>query len=162
MDDPAFRTVKARWDLSNDGYAEPNRRLLIDLVFRLAALVQPGFALQSTRQPVAGTTVEDDYGGTLTTGVYRLGDVAQGLEVTDRISDAHDGMTPFDAATEIRVYGLPDGCALALTGTFTAPLYGQPNPASLDARLPAAMVPAFTALLHGEFDATIEEQDTGG
>jgi hypothetical protein len=152
----ALRAVKARWDLSNAGYAEPNRRLLIDLAFRLAALVPPGFAPSRTRQPISYSTVEDDYGGTLTTAVYRLGDAARGLDVTDRVSDAHDGMTPFAAATEIRVYGLPDGCALALTGSFTAPLYGQPNPASLDARLPAAAVPAITDLLRAEFGATID------
>jgi hypothetical protein len=155
----AWRAVKARWDLSNAGYAEPNRRLLIDLAFRLAALVQPGFAPARIRQPVAGTTDEDDYGGTLTTAVYRLGDAARGLEVTDRVSDAHDGMTPFEAATEIRAYGLPDGCALALTGTFIAPLYGQPNPASLEARLPAATVPIVAGLMREEFGTTLDEQD---
>jgi len=155
----ALRAVKARWDLSNAGYAEPNRRLLIDLAFRLAALVQPGFAPPRTRHPVAGTTAEDDYGGTLTTAVYRLGDETRGLEVTDTVSDAHDGMTPFEAATEIRVYGLPDGCALALTGSFIAPLYDRPNPASLDARLPAAAVAPVAGLLRAEFGATIDEQD---
>ncbi len=65
-------------------------------------------------------------------------------------------MTPFEAATEIRVYGLPDGCALALTGTFIAPLYGRPNPASLEARLPAATASAITDLLRAEFDATLD------
>src|SRR5690348_2560795 len=99
----ALRAVKARWDLSNDGYAEPNRRILIDLAFRLAVLVHPGFVPPRTRHPVSSTTDEDDYGGTLATAVYRLGDDARGLEVTDRVSDAHDGMTPFEAATEIRV-----------------------------------------------------------
>ena len=156
MGDSAFRTVTARWDLSNEGYAEPNRRLLINLAFRLAALVQPGFAPARTRHPIAGTSDEDDYGGTLTTAVYRLGDGVRGLEVTDRVSDAHDGMTPFEAATEIRVFGLPDGCALALTGTFIAPLYGRPNPASLEARLPAAAASAITNLLRAEFDATLD------
>ena len=159
MGDEPFRTVQARWNLSSDGYAEPNRRLLIDLAFRLAALVQPGFAPSRTRQPISYSTVEDDYGGTLTTVIDRLGDAARGLDVTDRVSDAHDGMTPFAAATEIRVYGLPDGCALALTGAFTAPLYGLPNPASQDARLPGATVPAVAGLLRAEFGAPIEEQD---
>jgi hypothetical protein len=155
----ALRAVKARWDLSNDGYAEPNRRLLIDLAFRLAALVQPGFAPPRTRQPIASTYDEDDYGGSLSTAVYRLGDEARGLEITDTVSDAHDGMTPSEAGTEIRVYGLPDGCALALIGIFIAPLYGQPNPASLDARLPAATVPIVAGLLREEFGATLDEQD---
>jgi hypothetical protein len=155
----ALRAMKARWDLSNDGYAEPNRRLLINLAFRLAALVQPGFAPARTRHPIAGTSDEDDYGGTLTTPVYRLGDETRGLEVTDRVSDAHDGMTPFEATTEIRVYGLPEGCALALTGTFIAPLYGRPNPVSLEARLPATAVSAVAGLLRAEFGATIDEQD---
>jgi hypothetical protein len=159
---PALRAMKARWDLSNDGYAEPNRRLLIDLAFRLAALVQPGFAPPRTRHPVSSTTDEDDYGGTLATTIYRLGDATRGLDVTDRVSDAHDGMTPFEAATEIRVYGLPDGCALALTGTFIAPLYGRPNPASLEARLPAATVAAVSGLMREEFGATLDEQDTTG
>jgi len=153
----ALRAVKASWDLANEEYAEPNRRLLIDLAFRLAALMQPGFAPPRTRHPGAGMTDEDDYGGTLTTVVYRLGDETRGLEVTDRVSDAHDGMTPFEATTEIRVYGLPDGCALALTGSFIAPLYGRPNPANLAARLPAAAVPALTDLLRADYSATIDE-----
>ena len=159
MGDQPFRTVKARWDLSNQGYVEPNRRLLTDLAFRLAALAQPGFVPPRTRQPVSSTYDEDDYGGSLSTEVYRLGDAARGFEITDTVSDAHDGMTPFDAATAIRVYGLPDGYALALRGTFTAPLYGRPNPASLDARLPAAVLPAVADLLRAEFGATIDEQD---
>ncbi len=156
MDDPALGTLKAHWDLSNEGYAEPNRRLLIDLAFRLLATLVPGDGPARTRQPISSDTVNDYYGGSLWTVVYRLGDEKQGLEISDTVSDAHDGMTPYEAGTVISPYGLPDGWSLRLIGTFIAPLYEHPNPVSLTARLPGAERQRIAAILTAEFGATFD------
>lgn len=158
MDDPALRTLKAHWTLSNEGFVEPNRRILLDLAFRLLAILLPRTRLVRTWQPVSSRYDNDEYGGSLSTVVYRLGDEKHGLEVSDSISDARDGMTPYGAGSVITLYGLPDGWALELIGSFIAPLYGRPNPMSLKAHLPPAKHPPITALLLAEFGATLDTE----
>ena len=159
MPEPALKTLKATWDLSNDGYAEPNRRVLMALAVRLAAILRPGFAPAGAKQPISSDYAVDDYGGSLSTQVYRLGTGESSLEITDTVSSANDGMTPFEAGTTIQVGGLPDSYTLVLSGTFIAPLYGVPNPVRLQARLPEAVAKTVATLLRDEFGATIDLDD---
>jgi hypothetical protein len=69
MDASGLRTVKARWDLSNAGYAEPNRRLLIDLAFRLTGWRSPAAPRRAPRIRVPAPTWRR---AMLAQGAYKL------------------------------------------------------------------------------------------
>ncbi len=135
----SLRNLTARWELPSGGPDEPRRRQLIELAFRLAGVVQPGFAPPRTRQEVSSTSrTDEEMGGYYSTVVYRLGDAERGVEITERVMDPQDGMTPFESSTEIEVYGLPDGWRVGLSGYFTPPLRGPAQEMYLVARLPEA------------------------
>jgi hypothetical protein len=146
--------IEAHWELSNKGFHHPNRDRLIDLAVRLAALIAPGFAPPRQRHPLAYTAETEEYGGYYSSETYRLGDDTHGLEVVETVFDPHDGIAPYSAGATITAYGLPDGAALRLEGSFYAPLTGQPNPVRLVAQVPPSAVPPLRVLLQQEFGAT--------
>jgi len=153
----SLRTIKARWELSGEGPDEPRRQQLIELGFRLAALVQPGFAPPRTRQEVSSSFETDEtWGGYYSSTVYRLGDVARGVEISDRAIDPQDGMTPFETSMDITVYGLPGGWNLRLYGYFPPPVRGVPQEMGLEAKLPEAQARAVEAKLKEEVGAEVE------
>lgn len=154
---PGLKTLKARWEVSGEGPDEPRRKALIDLAFRLAAAAQPGFAPPRTHTEVSSSyEVDEAWGGADSTSVYRLGDAAGGVEVTDRVTDPQDGMTPFESSTEIHVYGLPSMWALVLHGYFVPLIRSRVQPMSADALLPEAAARAIALILEQEVGAAVE------
>lgn len=129
--------IEARWELSNAGFSHPHRERLIALAFRVAALVAPGFDPSHEKQKISDTWDAEEYGGTFSTDTYRMGDAERGVEVVETVFDPSDGIAPFSAGATITAYGLPEGCALTLEGSFYAPMTERPNPA----RLPAPRCP---------------------
>jgi hypothetical protein len=53
--EPGLSDLKARWEVPIEGPDEPKRKLLIDLAFRIAAIVQPDFAPSRTRLSISNT-----------------------------------------------------------------------------------------------------------
>lgn len=157
MADSELSTVKARWDLSGEGPDEPRRRMLIDLAFRLAAAVQPGFGASRDRREISSNSeVDEMWGGFQSTEVYRLGAEEHGAQITERVMDPQDGMTPFETSTEVKIYGLPDGWSLTLSGYFTPPVRGKPQSMYMEACLPGPAVRDVAALLRHAVGAEVE------
>jgi len=157
MSEPALMGLKAHWAIPSEGPDDPKRRLLIDLAFRVAATMKPGFAPSQTRQHISNRfEVDEMTGGTFQEEVSRLGDTEQGVEITDRFYNPNDGIVGISGWTGVRVYGLPEGWDLHLDGDFVAAQYERPQPMSLQATMPEETIDAVTSILKAEFGAVVE------
>jgi hypothetical protein len=156
--EPALKVLKARWEVPFEGRDDPKRQTLIDLAFRLAGLVQPGFTPSRTSRSISKRfEVDEDTGGSFQEKVSRLGDTEQGVEVTDRFYNPNDGIVGISGWTGIMAYGLPQGLHINLDGDFVAAQYGRPQPMSLTATLPVETIDTVANILKGEFGATVAE-----
>jgi len=161
MRDPALRVLTARWELPSAGPDNPKRKLLIDLAFRLAVTMQPGFAPSRTHQPISSRfEVDEMMGGSFQEEISRLGDLEQGVEITDRFYNPNDGIVGISGWVGIKVYGLPEGWDIYLSGDFVAAQYGRPQPISLKVTLPEEMIETVASLVKVEFGATVEGADS--
>jgi hypothetical protein len=153
----ALRSLTARWEFPFEGPDDAKRTRLVDFAFRLAVRLQPGFAPSRAGQTISSRSEDDEMtGGSFHEEVSRLGDVAQGVEITDRYYNPNDGIVGISSWVGIRVYGLPEGWDIELDGDFVAAQYGRPQPVSLRATVPGETIVTVAGMLREEFGATVE------